>query len=70
MVFVVIQRRHKVPTFLFSRSDSLFLAYYSKKQKHANNHKITKAFFTINLDSQNQVIVLFLFFRKSNCNQL
>jgi len=30
MVFVVIQRRHKVPTFLFSRSGSLFLAYYSK----------------------------------------
>jgi len=27
--------------------------------------KITKTFFTINLDSQNQVIVLFLFFRKS-----
>jgi len=32
--------------------------------------KSQKTFFTINLDSQNQVIVLFLFFRKSKLQSI
>jgi len=44
MAFVVIQRRHKVPTLLFSRSDGLSLVLLFKNKKHANN-KNTKKYF-------------------------
>jgi len=42
-------------------------------KKNTKNMQITKSqkhFFTINLDPQNQVIVLFLFFRKSKLQSI
>jgi len=49
MVFVVILRHHKVPTPLFSYSDSFnfSLIIIQKQKKHANNlQKITKKIFS------------------------
>ena len=59
--FVVIQRRHKVPTFHFLAPIVYFQSYYSKPKKHANSHtKITKKnSFTINLDPKSSDLFIF-----------
>jgi len=46
-IFVVIQRHHKIPTFLFSRSVSFkfSLIIIQKQQKHANCITLTKNIF-------------------------
>ena len=66
MVFVVIQRRHKVPTLLFSCSDSfIFSPIIQKNKKHANNKNIKNIFINKPLLPKSSDPFIFYFFHKS-----
>jgi len=59
-VLVVVQHHHMVPTLYFPCSVSLILVLLFKNKKHANNHKSTKTFFTINLDPKSSDLFIFI----------